>query len=217
MTNSKNKSFILHLDSLVILEKLSDEQAGKLFKAIYSYQKTNEILQLDFALDLALTPFLNQFARDDEKYKITCERRKEAGAKGGKQKVANASKSKQKVANLADSDSKNKSDSDSKNDINISSLREVKKEQFEKDFEEFWEAYNPVKTKDGRIVDKGSKKLAKVAYEKALKKYTADQIFEGTQDYLLDCYNNNRLTCQASVMLNQERFIVEKYQTLDVK
>lgn len=113
MTNSTNKSFILHLDSLVILEKLSDEQAGKIFKSIYNYQKKGEIEKLDFALDLALTPFVNQFLRDDEKYKITCERRKEAGAKGGKQKVANASKSKQKIANLADSDSKNKSDSDS--------------------------------------------------------------------------------------------------------
>ena len=61
---------------MVILEKLSDEQAGKLFKAIYSYQKTNEILQLDFALDLALTPFLNQFLRDEEKYKNVVERNK---------------------------------------------------------------------------------------------------------------------------------------------
>lgn len=218
MTNqTKRKSYITHLDSLDILDKLSDEQAGKLFKAIKFYQNNKKIPNLDLTLDLVFTPFLNQFIRDEENCKKTCEARRIAGGKGGKQKVANASKSKQKVANLADSDSKSDSDSKNKNDINISSLREVKKEQFEKDFEEFWEAYNPVKTKDGRIVDKGSKKLAKVAYEKALKKYTVDQIFEGTQEYLLDCYNNNRLTCQASVMLNQERFIVEKYQTLDVK
>jgi uncharacterized protein with gpF-like domain len=114
MTN--RKSFIIHKDSLDILDKLSDEQAGKLFKAIYFYQKTQKIPQLDFALDLVFTSFFNQFKRDDENYKITCEARKIAGSKGGKQKVANASNCLQKVANLADS--KNESESDSKNKSN---------------------------------------------------------------------------------------------------
>ncbi len=112
MTNQRN-SFILHLDSLEVLEKLTDEQAGKIFKAIRIYQKTGEIVALDFALEIALLPFLNQFKRDSENYLKVCEARRLAGGKGGKQKVANASKSKQKVANLADSDSKSDSDSDS--------------------------------------------------------------------------------------------------------
>lgn len=129
MTNHINKSFILHLDSLSILEKLSDEQAGKLFNAIYQYQKTGKVIELDFALDLAFTPFLNQFLRDSEKYKKICERRREAGSSGGKQKVANASKSNQKVANLADSDSKNDSDSDSKNEND--NKKEINKEKSE--------------------------------------------------------------------------------------
>lgn len=110
------KSFIIHKDSLDILDKLSDEQAGKLFKAIKFFQKENSIPKLEFTLDLVFTPFLNQFLRDEENYKIICERRREAGAKGGKQKLANASKCKQNIANLADSDSKSKNDSDSKND-----------------------------------------------------------------------------------------------------
>ena len=117
MTQQTNrKSFIIHKDSLDILDKLSDEQAGKLFKAIKVYQKTNQIPKLDFTLDLVFTPFLNQFIRDDIDYEKTCEARREAGSKGGKQKVANASKCKQKVANVADSDSKSDSDSDSKNE-----------------------------------------------------------------------------------------------------
>jgi len=115
MTNSTRKSYITHLDSLDILDKLSDEQAGKLFKAIKFYQKTKKTPDLDLMLDLVFTPFLNQFIRDDENYEKTCEARRVAGGKGGKQKVANASKSKQNVANLADSDSKSDSDSDSKN------------------------------------------------------------------------------------------------------
>ena len=42
------KSFILHNDSLNVLDILTDEQAGKLFKAIKNYQ--NGVKQeLDFA------------------------------------------------------------------------------------------------------------------------------------------------------------------------
>lgn len=111
----KRKSFVLHKDSLAILPDLTDEQAGRLFKAIYAYQ-IDEDIKLDQIIKMVFLPFKNQFSRDDEKYQETCERRAIAGAKGGKQKVANASKSKQKVANLADSVSKNKSDSDSKSD-----------------------------------------------------------------------------------------------------
>lgn len=114
---SKRKSFVLHKDSLDILPDLTDEQAGKLFKAIHSYQIGDD-LTLDQITKMVFLPFKNQFIRDDEKYQETCERRAIAGSKGGKQKVANASNCKQTVANVADSvsksDSKSKSVSDSK-------------------------------------------------------------------------------------------------------
>ncbi len=127
---SKRKSFVLHKDSLEILPDLTDEQAGKLFKAIYAYQ-IDEETKLDQIIKMVFLPFKNQFARDDSKYLETCERRAIAGSKGGKQKVANASKSKQKVANVADSVSKSKSDSDS----------DSKKEVTNDRFAEFWDLY----------------------------------------------------------------------------
>jgi hypothetical protein len=185
-TQPINKSFILHLDSLVILDKLSDEQAGKIFKSIYSYQKTGEITTLDFALDLALTPFLNQFTRDDKKYQITCERRREAGAKGGKQKLANASKSKQSVANLADSDSK--SDSDSKKDNKSDSKN--KNEEFEK----FWTHYD----------HKKSKGLAVKSFEKALKVDSFDNILAGLTKYVNTRGKDSQFWKHPSTWLNQE-------------
>lgn len=116
--SNKKKSFLLHIDSLDILDDLTNGQAGVLFKAIKAYQH-NEEFPLDSVVKIAFSPFKNQFIRDDEKYVKTCERRAIAGAKGGKQKVANASKSKQKVANLADTKNKNKNKTNNKSDNEI--------------------------------------------------------------------------------------------------
>jgi hypothetical protein len=133
------KSFIIHNDSVEVLEKLSDEQAGILFKAICAYQNAC-VAHLDYPLDLVFLPFQKQFDRDNEKYENTCKQRALAGSKGGKQKVANASKCKQKVANVADSDSDSKNDS--KNDSKI--------------FDTFWYNY-PKKTDRKRAVQAFSK------------------------------------------------------------
>lgn len=154
MTNqTQSKSFILHKDSLSVLNKLSDEQAGKLFKSIFLYQ-TEDILPDDELTSIIFEPFLNQFKRDVENYTKTCEARKIAGSKGGKQKVANASKSKQKVANLADSDSKNKNknknDSESKNDLPIFINKDL--------FDSFVEMRNKIKKP---LTDKAKELLIK--------------------------------------------------------
>ena len=107
-------SFILHKDSLCVLEDLTNEQRGELFYAIYSYQIGQEI-ELSPIIKIAFSQFKNQFVRDEEKFKKVVEARKQAGAKGGKQRVANqanASTTKQTKANQAVSDS----DSDSVNE-----------------------------------------------------------------------------------------------------
>jgi hypothetical protein len=117
MTNQNNrKSFIVHKDSLVILDEMSNEQAGIFIKSIKFYQEKGCLPELDFGLKMAITPFINQFQRDEEIYKKTCEARREAGSLGGKQKLANASKSYQKVAKVADNDSKSKSESESESE-----------------------------------------------------------------------------------------------------
>ena len=114
-TQAKRKSFIIHKDSLHILKDMTNEQAGIFIKAIDFYQQNNRLPELDFGLKMAIIPFINQFERDEENYKKTCEARREAGSVGGKQKVANASKCKQKVAKVADNKNDNKNDI--KNDI----------------------------------------------------------------------------------------------------
>jgi len=112
---TKKKSFLIHIDSLDVLDDLNNEQCGELFKAIKAHHSNQEQITSSI-VKIAFSPFKNQFIRDDLKYQNTCKARAYAGSKGGKQKVANASKSKQMVANVADNKNKNKnkSDNDSK-------------------------------------------------------------------------------------------------------
>ena len=113
----KKKSFILHVDNLNVIEDMTDEQAGKLLKAMNAFQKGEEI-ELDPLTKMAFSFFRNQFIRDNEKYIKTCEARANAGSKGGKQKQQNlaiASKCYQKVAKVADSDSDSDKESDKEN------------------------------------------------------------------------------------------------------
>ena len=63
----KKKSFILHIDSLAILDEMTFEQKGILFDAIYKYQLGVEV-ELDFGIKMAFATFKNQFNRDNEKY-----------------------------------------------------------------------------------------------------------------------------------------------------
>lgn len=117
------KSFILHVDSLSILDKLNTEQKGLLFNAIHKYH-LGEDVELDFALELAFEPFKNQFERDLEKYNKRCEVNRGNGSKGGKRKVANATKRKKSQTNVADSDNDSKKDNDNVKD-SIKERREV--------------------------------------------------------------------------------------------
>jgi hypothetical protein len=78
-------SFYLHNDMLNVLDKLTDEQAGKLFKAIKNYQHGIED-ELDLLLEITFIPFKNQFDRDMVKYQSVVERNKENGKKGGRPK-----------------------------------------------------------------------------------------------------------------------------------
>jgi len=81
----EKKSFYLFKDTLKILNRLSDEQAGKLFKAINDYNNGTQPI-LDETLSLVFFPFENQFIRDAEKYIEQSIINKENGTKGGRPK-----------------------------------------------------------------------------------------------------------------------------------
>jgi hypothetical protein len=127
------KSFIMHLDSLVILDKMSDDVAGKFIKIIYRYQKDGTLPSMDFGMDMAITPFINQFCRDDEKYNEFIDKQKDNGSKGGRPKNPSEPKVTQKTQAFSEKPTEtqktlNVSDSVSDNDnvsvINNKSIEE---------------------------------------------------------------------------------------------
>lgn len=131
------KSFILHIDSLSILAKMPDDMAGKFIKLIYHFQLTGELLEMDFALEMAITPFINQFERDNSSYVKRCETNRTNGLNGGRpEKQAKAIKSEKthsvnlkakKAYNDNDNDSKNDNDSVKDNESKIPTLEEFGK------------------------------------------------------------------------------------------
>ena len=74
------KSFILYHDQKEIIDELDDEQAGKLFKAIYEYN-VNKKNTLDGVLKLVFISFKKTFDRDEEKWEDITAKRSEAGKK----------------------------------------------------------------------------------------------------------------------------------------
>jgi hypothetical protein len=136
--NDKKKSFLLYLDTLEILHKLTDEQAGKLLKAFLAYHSGQDF-NLDPMLDLVFFSFQAQFERDGVKYNTIVERNRNNGSKGGRPK--NPTKAK-KPSGLSGNPSKPKKadsdkDSGSDKDSDSESVNKVTNDRFA----EFWDLY----------------------------------------------------------------------------
>jgi hypothetical protein len=108
------KSFILYCDSLEIMDHLSNEQCGQLFRAIRDFNNGIEP-DLDFGLKMAFLPFKNQFKRDLEKYNSQCEINRANGRNGGRPKKNETTEPVFKKPNQTKPNQKNH-DSDSDND-----------------------------------------------------------------------------------------------------
>jgi len=78
-------SFVLHLDSLDVLDALNPEQCGQLLVAMREYHLTGAMPE-DSVIKLALMPFLSQWKRDLVKFEKVCDRNRANGMKGGRPK-----------------------------------------------------------------------------------------------------------------------------------
>lgn len=73
------KSIIIYADCIAILEELTNEQAGRLFKAVLSYVNDEPVTEIegDPAVKMAFKVLKTQIDRDAQKYAVICERRRE--------------------------------------------------------------------------------------------------------------------------------------------
>ena len=66
--------FVLEKDQKIIIDELSNEEAGIIFKAIYEYEATKEEPPLDKTLKIVFKQFKIKLDFYDEKYNTTCEK-----------------------------------------------------------------------------------------------------------------------------------------------
>ena len=99
-------SFILYTEQKQVIDKLSDEQAGKLIKAIYEYVETEKMPELDPLLDIVIIPFKQNIDRNIDKWEQIKQKRSEAGKIGAE--IKKQKQAKQANANFAKSKQTNK-------------------------------------------------------------------------------------------------------------
>lgn len=98
--HSDNKSFVIYKDWEEYVDALgSDEEAGKLFKALFAFAKRAEEAEFVGALKMAFIVMRNSIERDGEKWENTCSVRSEAGKKGGRPSKTNDFSKNQTKAN----------------------------------------------------------------------------------------------------------------------
>ncbi len=125
---ASKKGVVMYYDILEQLEDFTDEQFGKITRAIIKYDKTGEVPEFDDPSLKVVFKFMKPtLDRNKKEYEDICEKRRISGSLGGKQKVANASKCYQNLANLADNDNDNdiENDKDNKKEILKKEIAEV--------------------------------------------------------------------------------------------
>ena len=84
MSKEKKKGFVLYYDYMQHLSLLSNEECGLLFKSLFEYGENGNIPQLEGAALMAFSFIRAQMDRDALKYEEICQKRLEAGKKGGR-------------------------------------------------------------------------------------------------------------------------------------
>ena len=95
-----NKSFVMYDSWTEMVEDLTDEEAGRLLKAIYAYRRDKTQRPKDRTLRPVFNILKQRFDEDEAAYQGKIAKRSEAGQKGGRPK-AEESKQKQTEAKKA--------------------------------------------------------------------------------------------------------------------
>ena len=96
MDLNDKKSFLLYTEYAETFNELSDEDAGKLIKAIFNYVQYGKLDELKGILKIAFIPIKQNIDRDIEKWKQIRTKRSEAGKIGGMNKAINSKQKSEK-------------------------------------------------------------------------------------------------------------------------
>ena len=166
----EKNSFVFYSTYLEYFEMLTDEEAGKLIKAILQHVSglKKDAEHLSPAAKMAFSFIKNQIARDAEAYENKCNKNRENGKKGGRPKKPNGYFENRTVIEETEQLPKkpngyfeNPNDNEYDNEYEYDNDNNKK---YKKGFLDFWEVYP-------RKVDKGN----------AYKKYNA-RIIDGYSD-----------------------------------
>lgn len=92
----KKESFIVYTRFYKPIQRLTDEQLGRLFRALFEYNSTDESISVDEDIEMAFGFFSNQMDIDNAKWLEKVEKlRANAKASKSKQLLPNATKSNQ--------------------------------------------------------------------------------------------------------------------------
>ena len=96
MEKLEKNSFLMYTDYEEHFNLLTDEEVGKLMRAIIKYEKTREIPELDGMAKMAFSFIKIQLDLDRKKYEIKCDKNKENGRRGGRPKKEENGEKKEK-------------------------------------------------------------------------------------------------------------------------
>lgn len=82
------KSFLVYFDWEPTLEELSNEELGELFRAMFTYAKYGDLIELEHRpLKLVFGFIKSAIDRDKTAYEERCKKNAENASKGGKKKT----------------------------------------------------------------------------------------------------------------------------------
>ncbi len=163
----EKKTFIIYKQYEPLIKSLSDDKAGKMFKALFDYSNGEEV-NIPKSINGVFLVIKQSIDDNDAKWEETRRKRQEAGSKGGKAKASNAkhnqaksSTAKQSQANLAVNGNVNanaivNANANVYGDKSLSSSDETSRESDlinpDDAFELFWKTY-PKRTEKWKCID----------------------------------------------------------------
>lgn len=204
----KKNSFVMYSDYLEHFQRLSNEDAGILIKAILRYVSGLVPGEMPPVADMAFSFIRNQLDRDIKTYEDKCKKNRENGKLGGRPKKANGFSEKRMDKEKAngfsekhtdndndsdndtDNDTDTDNDSDTDNDINnintsvgiVDGADSVNSKENSSGFEEFWRTY-PKKADKGAAFKKYNDRLQEG--------YTDAQLITAARNYRAECERKN--------------------------